>query len=97
MDHNQWTMMNFMKMENNIIMIIQIEYYQGDTLLYGKQVSYAEFLRQLNEIESDYDREQDNFIPLLRRRYGWMIIETSDIPAYVYDRDIRRAYQVKRD
>ena len=66
-------------------------------LPYGKQVSYAEFLRQLNEIESDYDREQDNFIPLLCRRYGWMIIETSDIPAYVYDRDIRRAYQVKRD
>lgn len=88
--------MIFMKMESGIIMIIQIEYYEGDTLLYGKQVSYAEFLRQLNEIESDYDRAQDNFIPLLCRRYGWMITETSDIPVYVYDRDIRRAYRTKR-
>jgi len=86
----------FMKMESDIIMIIQIEYYKGDTLLYGKQVSYAEFVRQLNEIESDYDRAQDNFIPLLCRRYGWVITETSDIPVYVYDRDIRRAYRIKR-
>lgn len=89
-------MIIFMKMESDIIMIIQIEYYKGDTLLYGKQVSYAEFVRQLNEIESDYDRAQDNFIPLLCRRYGWVITETSDIPVYVYDRDIRRAYRIKR-
>lgn len=77
-------------------MIIEIEYYQGDMLLSGKQISYAEFLKQLRKIESDYDREQDNFIALLCRRYGWTIIETLDNPVYVYDRDIQRAYRVRK-
>lgn len=77
-------------------MIIEIEYYQGDILLSGKQISYAEFLKQLRKIESDYDREQDNFIALLCRRYGWTIIETLDNPVYVYDRDIQRAYRVRK-
>lgn len=77
-------------------MIIEIEYYQGDMLLSGKQISYAEFLKQLRKIESDYDKEQDNFIALLCRRYGWTIIETLDNPVYVYDRDIQRAYRVRR-
>lgn len=77
-------------------MIVELEYYQGDTLLSGKQISYAEFLKQLRKIESDYDREQDNFIALLCRRYGWTIIETLENPVYVYDRDIQRAYRVRR-
>lgn len=77
-------------------MIIEIEYYQGDILLSGKQISYAEFLKQLRKIESDYDREQNNFIALLCRRYGWTIIETLDNPVYVYDRDIQRAYRVRK-
>lgn len=77
-------------------MIIEIEYYQGDMLLSGKQISYAEFLKQLRKIESDCDKEQDNFIALLCRRYGWTIIETLDNPVYVYDRDIQRAYRVRR-
>lgn len=78
-------------------MIIEIEFYQGDTLLSGKQIPYAEFLRQIGEIEADYDRTQDNFAALLCRRYGWTIVETSVPPVYVYDRDIQKAYQAKRN
>lgn len=33
-------------------MIVEIEYYKGDILLSGKQISYAEFLRQVKEVES---------------------------------------------
>lgn len=78
-------------------MIIEIEFYQGDILLSGKQISYAEFLRQIGEIESDYDRMLDNFATLLCQRYGWAIVETSETPVYAYDRDIQKAYRTKRD
>lgn len=78
-------------------MIIEIEFYQGDTLLSGKQIPYVEFLRQLGEIEADYDRTLDNFVALFCRRYGWTIVETSGSPVYIYDRDIQKAYQAKRN
>lgn len=77
-------------------MIIEIEFYQGDTLLSGKQIPYVEFVRQLKDIEADYDSAQDNFVALLCRRYGWTIVETSEPPVYIYDRDILKAYQPKR-
>ncbi len=78
-------------------MIVEIESYKGDILLYGKRITYAEFLSQINEIEAVYDRIQDNFIALLCRRYDWMITETQENPAYVYDRDIERTYRITRD
>ncbi len=74
-------------------MIIEIEFYRGDILLSGKQIPYAEFLRQLHEIEFDYDRAHDNFVALLCRRYNWTIINTFENPTYVYDRDIQKAYR----
>ena len=43
-------------------MIIEIEYYKGDTLLFGKTKSIAELKRQLKEIEADYDRSTDKFV-----------------------------------
>lgn len=73
-------------------MIVEIEYYKGDILLSGRQITYAEFLRQITEIEAVYDRIQDNFTALLCRRYDWTITETSEIPAYVYDRDTEKAF-----
>lgn len=74
-------------------MIVEIEYYKGDILLSGKQISYAEFLRQIKEIESVYDRIQDNFTDLFCRRYHWTIMETQENPIYVYDRDTQKAYR----
>ena len=73
-------------------MIVEIEFYKGDILLSGKQITYAEFLRQIHEIEAVYDRIQDNFIALLCRRYDWAVINTQKNPVYVYDRDTEKAY-----
>lgn len=80
--------------QNVHTMIVEIESYKWDILLYGKQITYAEFLRQIDAIEAVYDRIQDNFINLLCRRYGWTITEAQENPAYVYDRDIERAYRI---
>ena len=74
------------------VMIVEIDFYKGDILLSGKQITYAEFLRQINEIEAVYDRVQDNFIALLCRRYDWTVINTQENPVYVYDRDTEKAY-----
>lgn len=82
-------------MPNINTMIIEIEYYKGDTLLSGKQKTYPVFLRQISQIEADYDRLEDNFIALLCRRYGWEIIESQLSPTYVYDRDTQKTYQLK--
>ena len=78
-------------------MIVEIEFYKGDVLLSGKSILYNEFLRQINEIESDYDKLQDNFIALLCRRYGWAITESDLTPTYVYDRDTEKAYRTRGD
>lgn len=74
-------------------MIVEIEYYKGDILLSGKPIFYAEFLRQIKEIESVHDRIQDNFTDLLCWRYHWTIMETQENPIYVYDRDTQKAYR----
>ena len=50
-------------------MVIEIEYYKGDTLLYGKMNNFVELKKQIDYIESIYDRETDNFIELLCRTY----------------------------
>lgn len=74
-------------------MIVEIESYKGDTLLSGKQITYQEFLHQVKEIESDYDRILDNFIAMLCRRYGWITMtEKEPNSTYVYDRDIKKIY-----
>ena len=72
------------------MIILEIEYYKGDTTLYGKSIQRSELNKQLKEIENAYDREQDNFMELLCTRYGWCVFETEEKPDYVYDRDIRK-------
>ena len=70
--------------------ILEIEYYKGDTTLYGKSIQRSELNKQLNEIENAYDREQDNFTELLCTRFEWCVFETEERPGYVYDRDVGR-------
>lgn len=71
-------------------MVIEIEYYKGDTLLYGKVNNFAELKKQIDYIESIYDRETDNFIELLCRTYRWTKLNTDEEATYTYDRDIQR-------
>ncbi|MBQ9083233.1 MAG: hypothetical protein IJY28_07025 [Clostridia bacterium] len=77
-------------------MYIEIESYQGDTLLYGKRINVSELKRQLAEVEANCDRTTDHFIVLLCRRYGWQITKAKADAEYTYDRDtgclLRRNY-----
>ena len=68
-------------------MIVEIEYYKGDVLLYGKKISKRDLKGQLIEIENAYDKMEDNFIELFCRRYGWAILNTNSEPDFTYDRD----------
>ncbi len=67
--------------------IVEIEYYKGDVLLYGKKISERDLARQLIEIENSYDKMEDNFIELFCRRYGWTILNANNEPDFTYDRD----------
>ena len=69
-------------------MVIEIEYYKGDTLLFGKVRNTVELKEQLDDIQVIYDRVTDNFIELLCRNYQWSVLETDEVPDYIYDRDI---------
>lgn len=80
-------------------MLVEIEYYKEKVLLYGKKRTYAEFRRQMEEIEAIYDKTEDNFVALLGRRHGWTVIgcdmvDEDMVPVYVYDRDTEKAYRV---
>lgn len=68
-------------------MVIEIEEYRGDTLLYGPKISFEEFNRQIKTIENLYDRREENFVALLCRMYNWTVIEDELEPQYIYDRD----------
>lgn len=76
-------------------MIVKIEYYKGDTLLFGNIKNTAELKRQLDEIEANYDRIMDNFIELFCRRFQWSVLETDETPDYTYDRDVEKLYKNK--
>lgn len=41
------------------MMLVEIEYYKENVLLYGKRRTYAEFRRQMEEIEAIYDEVED--------------------------------------
>lgn len=71
-------------------MVIKIEYYKGDTLLYGKVNDFVELKKRIDYIESIYDRETDNFTELLCRIYRWTKLNTDEEADYTYDRDIQR-------
>lgn len=69
------------------MMAVEIEYYKGDTLLYGAMVSFESFKLQMKTIENLYDRGEDNFVDLLCRMYHWTVSEVELKPDYIYDRD----------
>ena len=71
-------------------MIIEIEYYKGDTLLFGEVKNTSELKRQLDNVEVMYDRVTDNFVELLCRCYQWSVLKVNEKPDYTYDRDIGR-------
>ena len=75
-------------------MILEIEYYKGDTFLYGKPVSKQVLLKQLNQIQMQYDRGTDNFIGLFCRMFGYERIDKPQISDYTYDRDTEKIYQI---
>ena len=67
-------------------MILCIESHLGDTYLSGKARTRNELKQQLLHAEAIRDVENDNFLPLLCRLYGWE--ETSEDAAdYTWDRD----------
>lgn len=76
-------------------MVIEIEYYEYDTLLYGSKVSFSEFKNQMNTIENLYDRTEDNFVELLCRMYNWKVVKDGTKPQYVYDRDIKKCINLR--
>ena len=76
-------------------MIIEIEYYKGDTLLYGSKVSFEILRNQISAIENLYDKEEDNFVALLCRMYNWEVIRDEAEPQYIYDRDIKKFRRVE--
>ncbi|MDE6425409.1 MAG: hypothetical protein K2K89_04635 [Ruminococcus sp.] len=74
-------------------MILEIEHYKKDTLLSGKSVSFFELKKHLETTENIHDYETDNFIEILCRNYGYIIIETDIMPDYIYDRDAGKLYK----
>ena len=77
-------------MPRGFYMMIEIEYYKGDTLLYGPKVSFVEFISQIKAIEKLCDREEDNFVALFCKIYNWKVAKEEMEPQYVYDRDIEK-------
>lgn len=77
-------------------MILEIEYYKGNTLLFGKTRHAAVLREQLKKAEQLCDKDADNFIEFLCRAFGWTVI-SSEIgemfPDYTYDRDTWRLYK----
>ena len=74
------------------MMIVEIESYKGNLLFYGKKIRKCELRAQIKEIEMVCDKNEDNFIELFCRRFGWILFETDDRPDIVYDRDSGRLY-----
>lgn len=75
-------------------MTIEIEYFKGDTLLYGEKVSFDELKQQIKTVESLYDPNEDNFVVLLCRMYHWSIADYDQRAEYIYDRDIKKWIEV---
>lgn len=71
-------------------MLIEIEYYRGDTQLYGKKIAEDELRAQLRKVEALYDRATDNFVSLFCRMFGWTVTATDETPDYIYDRDTQQ-------
>jgi len=77
-------------------MTVEIESYKGDVILYGENIRESELRAQIKEIETTYDKDIDNFVDLLCRRFGWNIAEADEIPDYTYDRDTEKLYRPRK-
>ncbi len=73
-------------------MILELEHYKGDTILYGNTVPKHILLSQLHQIEMSYDSVSDNFTELLCRRFSYAILDKYEIPDYTYDIDTGMLY-----
>ncbi len=76
-------------------MVVEIEYFKGDTLLYGSKIPFEEFERQVRTIEKLCDGNEDNFVALLCRIYNWTVIEDSLMSRYIYDRDTKKCIRIQ--
>ena len=74
--------------KKNGFMIIEIEYYKGDILLLGKRRSQDQLQKELEEVKKIYNKNEDNFIEILCKKYVWVMIDKAENPEYTYDRDI---------
>ena len=74
-------------------MIIEIEYYKYDTKLIGGEICFSDLNRFVMQAEKLYDKENDNFERILCSLIQFDIIETDELPDYVYDRDIKKLYR----
>ena len=77
-------------------MIVEIESYKGEVILYGKNIGEIELRKQIREIETTYDKDIDNFVELLCRNFGWNIAEADELPDYTYDRDTEKLYRPRK-
>ena len=68
-------------------MILCIESWKGDTYLTGRKRTISELSSQIRQVERLYDREMDNFVPLLCRLYGWEPVSGTPVPDCTYDAD----------
>ncbi len=71
-------------------MILEIESFQGDIFLIGRNRSFSELKAQIQDIENCYDPETDNFTALLCRKYQFDLLDISVNYDYNYDRDLKK-------
>ena len=73
------------------MIFIGIEFYKGDTVLCGENLSKEEFEAQTSAVEMMYNREKDNFVELICSMYGWYEVKNKSFAKvkmkYIYDRD----------
>ncbi len=62
-------------------------------MLSGKSVSFSALKKQFESTKDIYDHETDNFIEILCRNYGYIIIKNDIMPDYIYDRDAGKLYK----
>lgn len=74
-------------------MILEIEYFKGETQLVGKTRDYTVIKEQLDKAEELYDRHKDDFVALLCRMFDWAEAEKFKLPDYVYDRDVKELFR----
>jgi len=71
-------------------MILEIESFQGDVLLIGRNRSFSELKAQIRDIENCCDPETDHFTALLCRKYQFDLLDICVDYDYNYDRDLKK-------